>query len=336
MTIDPAIDITVIICTRNRAESLHETLGCLARADRTGLRCEVIVVDNASTDATAAVVEEANGSLPVRYAFEPAIGKSHALTRGVSAAPLGRVIAILDDDMSPHPDWFQGVHGICQRRPECDLFTGRSYVIWPREDVPKWCHDPQLHNWVYSVMDVRSERRLEAGRWFSGNHYWFRSRMLLDGWPLTPVDIDSRTYLWGGDARLMLALVERGALGVAAPDAQCGHRIQESLLAPASVEKRAARVGQDFAIAYLFPPKRAIKHSRLFQEHPLVARAYCLACLMAWTVRLAIAQLRLSWERRLVSRVLALERWHRYREFLRIAGLLDAYRLFRRPPANSR
>ena len=41
-------DISVIICTRNRADSLKETLTCLSRCDRTAIKVQIIVVDNGS------------------------------------------------------------------------------------------------------------------------------------------------------------------------------------------------------------------------------------------------------------------------------------------------
>src|SRR4051812_3783175 len=109
---DEQLDISVVICTRNRAASLAETMERLAEADRTGLRVEIIIVDNASTDNTRSVVESFSDRIRTRYLFEPTLGnygKSHALNRAVSAGALGDVVAILDDDMTPHADWFHGV-----------------------------------------------------------------------------------------------------------------------------------------------------------------------------------------------------------------------------------
>src|SRR5207248_3523805 len=81
-----ATDISVIICTRNRAASLEITLECLASANRQGISAEVIVVDNAGEDHTRGVVESFTRRIPVRYLYEPALGvfgKSHALNRAL-------------------------------------------------------------------------------------------------------------------------------------------------------------------------------------------------------------------------------------------------------------
>lgn len=53
--IESVADITVLIATRNRAASLRKALTPLCRADRTSLRCEVVVIDNAGTDHTPEV-----------------------------------------------------------------------------------------------------------------------------------------------------------------------------------------------------------------------------------------------------------------------------------------
>ena len=100
------MDVTVIICTRNRASHLRETLRSLA-ATRVPpeLEVELIVVDNGSTDDTASVVDEwAPQGWPVRYIFEDQPGLSRAGNRGVAASK-GRVILFTDDDVRVPKDW---------------------------------------------------------------------------------------------------------------------------------------------------------------------------------------------------------------------------------------
>src|SRR5579884_2438006 len=113
--------ISVIICTRNRAASLALTLDMLADADRHQISAEIVVVDNGSEDNTRFVVESYSPSIPIRYLVEPrqgVFGKSHSLNRALEAGGLGDIIAVLDDDMSPHKDWFQGVAAACRRWPD--------------------------------------------------------------------------------------------------------------------------------------------------------------------------------------------------------------------------
>ena len=81
--------ISVIVCTRNRAESLRRTLHSLhAMAMPPTLAWEVVVVDNGSGDHTRAVTEEtarATG-MPLRYLLET----SGSSTSGSGRAPGSR------------------------------------------------------------------------------------------------------------------------------------------------------------------------------------------------------------------------------------------------------
>src|ERR1051325_113414 len=112
-TKEPAM--TVIIPTRNRAGSLRVALECLANANRDGIQAEIIVVDNGGQDGAKDVIASLSHKIPIRYLSEPTVGvygKSHALNRALDAGGLGDIIAVLDDDMSPNPNWFQAVMAI--------------------------------------------------------------------------------------------------------------------------------------------------------------------------------------------------------------------------------
>ena len=109
------MDISVVISTRNRANSLRQTLQLLAEADRSGIDTEVVVVDNGSSDNTKEIVESMVELLKIRYLFEAEPGKSHALNRALGEGGFGDIIAFLDDDMSPHKEWFKGVRAVTSR-----------------------------------------------------------------------------------------------------------------------------------------------------------------------------------------------------------------------------
>src|SRR5579864_4176953 len=181
---EPVPNISVVICTRNRADSLKVTLECLASANREGILAEVIVVDNAGTDNAREVAESFNQRIRIRYLYEPRtkkFGKCHALNRALDSEGLGEIIAVLDDDMSPDPNWFRGVMALCNRWPQKYLFTGKTYTIWPSENVPGWAKKPALQSWIFSSYNVgTADAPLHEG-WYSGNHFWFRSRVLASG-----------------------------------------------------------------------------------------------------------------------------------------------------------
>ena len=322
-------EITVVICTRNRAESLRETLACLARAEAPGLHSEIVVVDNGGTDATAEVVRNAPTRRPVRYLYEPHPGKSRALNQALSVAPLGNIVAVMDDDMSPQPGWFAGVKAICDRWPEMDLFTGSSFIIWPVAEVPDWCRHPGLRGWAFSVMSVNQEAPLAEGRWFSGNHFWFRSRVLADGRRFeSGQDVLDSHFM--SDPQFMLQLAEDGYQGLMAPDATCGHRIQPDLLDYRNQQQRAARTGRGYATARLQPFKRRVKQARLFQAHPILSRLFCVGSILGWSLAGLAARLHPVPASRYILQLQAILRFNTYRQYLRIARQCEEYGVFRR------
>jgi glycosyltransferase involved in cell wall biosynthesis len=69
----------------------------------------LIVVDNGSTDDTAAVARSFSApGLAVRYVLEVRRGKGHAYNAGIAAAR-GRVLLFSDDDMRFPRDWIEGM-----------------------------------------------------------------------------------------------------------------------------------------------------------------------------------------------------------------------------------
>lgn len=318
--------ISVIIPTRNRAASLQVTLECLASADRHGLEAEVIVVNNAGHDNTEEIVKSFEGRLPIRYFYEPTLGtfgKSHALNRALDAGSLGEIIAVLDDDMSPHSDWFQGIAEICDRWPDKDLFTGYTYIIWPIEDVPRWAKARKLQSWLFSAGHVReSDTELKEGRWFLGGHFWFRSRVL----ERRPRFKD----IWVTEPDFQLDLTEAGVSGVSARDAMTGHRIQPELLEKDVMIKRARETGQCGAWLRLDPYRKNVKQARLLHTHPFLGRIFCILNHVRWRVVFFLSYILPSNGNGFALRLTALERMTTYFELFRAANQLEAYSLSKR------
>lgn len=97
--------ISILICTRNGAGTLPDTLASLAATTvPPHASLELVVVDNGSTDETARIVRETQMPFPVRYVFEERPGLSNARNTGLSAARHEILLWTDDDVLVPH-DW---------------------------------------------------------------------------------------------------------------------------------------------------------------------------------------------------------------------------------------
>jgi glycosyltransferase involved in cell wall biosynthesis len=133
----PTTDVAVIVPTYNRAASLARLLDSLCHQRTGGLRHDVIVVDNRSTDRTPEVVAECARHFPfVRYLAEPRPGASNARNCGIAAATAD-VLAFIDDDVRASPDWIAAIAAAFARQPEIDCLGGRVEPCWPRTP-PAW------------------------------------------------------------------------------------------------------------------------------------------------------------------------------------------------------
>ena len=106
---------SVVVPAHDEADLLGATLEALAAQD-VDAAYEVVVVDNASTDATAEVAR-AHGA---RVVAEPRRGVCRARQTGVDAAR-GEIVASTDADSLVPPDWL--------RRLDATLRADRKSVV---------------------------------------------------------------------------------------------------------------------------------------------------------------------------------------------------------------
>ena len=99
--------VSVVIATRNRARRLEALLRSLRAQTLHATEFEVIVVDDSSTDETAAVIdrERARGLLKLRW-IEHSGGPGPAAVRNTGwPAAQGDLVAFVDDDCEADPGW---------------------------------------------------------------------------------------------------------------------------------------------------------------------------------------------------------------------------------------
>lgn len=120
---DPVISI--IIPVWNSERRIVMALDAIARQTVPRDRFEVIVVDNGSTDGTAAAARRFDF---VQVLSEPVPSSYRARNRGLAAAR-GTYVLFTDGDCVPDPDWVEQALAAIDEMPDAGLYAGRMVVF---------------------------------------------------------------------------------------------------------------------------------------------------------------------------------------------------------------
>ena len=132
------MDLSVIICTYNRSQSLSNTLNSFQSQDLPkNIQWEIIVVDNNSTDDTKKVTEEFIfcSNLIVKYVKEENQGHSYARNRGIKEAS-GEFVCFTDDDVLVDKSWLNELLKTFNEVP-AECVGGKILPQWP-DRKPRW------------------------------------------------------------------------------------------------------------------------------------------------------------------------------------------------------
>ena len=106
--------VSVIVPIYNGEADLPDLISCLRAQTYPRDRVEYLLVDNASRDRTAAIVQAAaqdakSQGLAIRYLSENQIQSSYAARNAGVRASTGQIIAFTDVDCRPHQDWLSAL-----------------------------------------------------------------------------------------------------------------------------------------------------------------------------------------------------------------------------------
>jgi GT2 family glycosyltransferase/glycosyltransferase involved in cell wall biosynthesis len=238
----PAPPASILICTRNRAEELPDGVALLVAAGAQ----DVVIVDNASTDATPEVAAELAQRFPgiVRVVEEPQAGLSHARNAGAAAAK-HELLVYVDDDARVAPGWLEHItHTLA--RPGVVNAGGPICALWPPERAAGWPgRDLEC---LLSVLDLGdAEQTLVPPDVVYGANWAVRRSALLDIGGFDPAFGPAPGRSMNGDEVNVAWRLHRAGAGTTlyAPSAAAGHRIPPDRIADAFLATRAFCVGAE-------------------------------------------------------------------------------------------
>jgi glycosyltransferase involved in cell wall biosynthesis len=169
------IDISIIICTYNRCDSLKATLQSILSANiDDAISTEIVVIDNNSTDQTKQVTNQflGNTDIEIRYFLEQKQGLSFARNRGVKEAA-GEILVFADDDVIVDKEWVNNIFAAF-RDSEVSCVGGRIYPLWGKR-CPQWLNK-ELHSFL-ALLDLGDEKVKMSMPHLWGANLIFRSSM---------------------------------------------------------------------------------------------------------------------------------------------------------------
>lgn len=199
---------SVVVPTYRRPDVLGRCLAALAGQAFDGRRYEVIVADDAASEATRALVMELSERFApggeLRYvAVHDSHGPAAARNAGWRTA-LSETIAFTDDDCVPEPGWLAA--GLRALDAGADAATGR--IVVPLGPAPPTDYE-------------RDAARLAEAEFVTANCFCRRSALAAAG------GFDERfTMAWREDSDLHFSLLRRGFRVVAAPEAVVVHPVR--------------------------------------------------------------------------------------------------------------
>ncbi len=217
------IKITAAICTYNRSDYLPDTIESLLKQNLPPEQYEIIVVDNNSTDDTAAIAAKFNEAPNFHYRFEPRPGLSHARNTAVQAAA-GKIIAFIDDDAIASPHWLIALLEAYALFPQAWAVGGKVEPRWEAER-PTWLGDDLLP--LLSMLDLgNTVRTLPPSQELFGVNCSFRRRV-FDELGLFRTNLGrQQNQLWGSEeSELQARIQDRQQVIIYTPDALVWHRV---------------------------------------------------------------------------------------------------------------
>ncbi len=129
-------EISIILPAHNGSDTLPRCLDALARVDVTGVKVEVLLIDNASEDDTPLLMAEYAEQNGWRMLSEAQRGKSFALNTAIAQAS-GALLVFIDDDIVPTEGWLKAYLDAAAGHPAVKVFAGQIRPKWPGP-APGW------------------------------------------------------------------------------------------------------------------------------------------------------------------------------------------------------
>ena len=157
-------NISIIVPAYNEMRFIEQTLTRLQEVTRaSGISCEIIVVDNGSTDRTASLAEQIENVKVLK------LGNRHRISEARNAGAVeakGALLAFIDADVLVTKAWVDNLHRRFAQLAQSDTVTGAQYRI---SENPGW-----IERYWFKAMEERRPNYINGGNVVIGKKLFIR------------------------------------------------------------------------------------------------------------------------------------------------------------------
>lgn len=242
------MDISVIICTYKRPDSLRRTLEHIRLMEiPAGIRWELLVVDNNSGDDTREVVESfrRGAGIDCAYLLEKSQGLSFARNNGIRRAK-GGIIAFTDDDVLVDRHWIGNLRDAFESHRDAACIGGKILPRWEKP-CPAWLKGRLLEYLACCDHGDETMRMSEPRLW--GANLSIRSSMFRKYGMFDTRLGHAGGKLYGGEeCQFLSRMLESGECLMYCPEVLVHHCIPESRISKAYFRKWKSDKGELYGL----------------------------------------------------------------------------------------
>lgn len=280
--------ITVIVPTRNRAHLLAAALRSISGQTLSQDLYEILVIDNGSSDDTAAVVRDSTLlNSNVKYFYEAQPGLHVGRHRGMLEAA-GDVLVFADDDIEALPEWLATISELFSD-PEVAMVGGNNIPLF-LEPPPQWLKQlwerphplggkvlPPL-----SIIELQGAARHLSPQYVWGCNFSIRKDVLTKAGGFHPDGMPSELIHFRGDGETHVSrfVAKSGLKCLFHPEASVYHKVTPERMSIEYFYKRGFNQG----VSDSYTQFRVLDGRNLFRR-ALSGRLYVLARRVLRTLR---------------------------------------------------
>jgi len=247
--------ISVVICTRNRAEMFVDCVNSLLKQN-CDVEYEILIVDNNSIDNTEEISREfIKKEDNIRYFKEKIIGYGAPRNRGWLESK-GEFVAYIDDDEIASSHWLQSIHEAFSDNSTPDIVGGR-YLLRYDFDPPAWFCEKMERVEFGLQKGILNTKKYPYG--FAGGNIAFKKDVLqkLGGFS-DLFNMKDGSLMMGEDSEICKRAIDKGMELYYDPNIAIFHRMNQKNYDINKRIERARKKGE--SIRKVFGKKRFISH----------------------------------------------------------------------------